>query len=66
MRDGLKTAGTLSIDRVEGGGIGETGVVECHAACFSKAQFCQDVADEDVVHIARLDVGTADGFRQYL
>lgn len=66
MRDCLQTTRALTINCVEGSGIWETEMVQTHAACFCEAKFGEDVADEDVVYIGGLDVGSSDGFNHDL
>lgn len=61
VRQRLQTAGALAVHGVEGGGVGEAGGVEGHAAGFGEAQLRQDVADHGVVDVAGLDVGALHG-----
>ena len=67
MRDGLETAGTLPVYRMECGRVGEPRVIEGHATCLRETKFCQNIANHSIIYISWLDFSTLNsGFHRLL
>jgi hypothetical protein len=58
MGNGLQAARALSVDSVKRGGHGKARVIQGHSTCLRKSKLRQDIADEHVLDVARLNAST--------
>lgn len=63
---GLQSGRALSVDGVERGGVGESGVDDGHAAGFGTAELGEDVSDRYIFDQGGIDLGLVEGCSQDL